>query len=97
MDGRCSDVSRGVLMPISRAVDDFTFTLTVDVRNKPTMRYDTWNPYDPDNALPPQDQARLRQRLEQGRPVIRDMLPRLEAEIENPERDLNRVGVALKP
>jgi hypothetical protein len=78
-------------------VGDFTFTLTVNVRTNPTMRYDTWNPYDPDDTIPPEDQARLRQRLEGGRQVIRQMLPTLEAEIENPERDLSSVGEALKP
>jgi hypothetical protein len=61
------------------------------------MRYDTWNPYDPDDTASPDRQARRRQRLEQAQQVIREMLPGLEAEIENPERDLNSVGDALRP
>jgi hypothetical protein len=31
---RIADVNRGILMPISRAVGDFTFTLTVDVTDE---------------------------------------------------------------
>jgi hypothetical protein len=31
---RIADVNRGILMPISRAVGDFTFTMTVDVSDE---------------------------------------------------------------
>jgi len=59
--------------------------------------YDTWSPYDPNDADSPEHRARLRKRSEQYRRAIRKMLPRLEQEIENPERDMNSVGESLRP
>jgi hypothetical protein len=41
--------------------------------------------------------VRLRERLEQDRQIVRQMLPRLEREIENSGRDLNSVGEVLRP
>ena len=32
--GRIADVNRGILMPISRAVGDFTFTIAIDVSDE---------------------------------------------------------------
>jgi hypothetical protein len=61
------------------------------------MRYNTWNPYDLDDTASPERQARRYQRLEHDRQIIREMLPRVEAEIENPDRDSNSVGEALEP
>ena len=62
-----------------------------------SIAYDTWNPYDPNDADSPEDRARLRERLERDRQIVRKMLPRLEREIENPGRDLNSVGEVLRP
>ncbi|TEU17423.1 MAG: hypothetical protein E3J21_08410 [Anaerolineales bacterium] len=59
--------------------------------------YDTWSPYDPSDADSPQDQAHLREILQRRQHIIRDMLPRLRREIENPDRDMNSVHEALKP
>jgi hypothetical protein len=61
------------------------------------MLYDTWSPYDPSDANSPEDQARLRRILQSRQQIIRDMLPQLRQEIENPERDMNSVHEALKP
>ena len=59
--------------------------------------YDTWSPYDPSDADSPRDRARWRQILQQRQQIIRDMLPRLRREIENPKRDMNSVGEVLRP
>lgn len=61
-----------------------------------SITYDTWNPYDPNDAGSPSDRARLSERLERDRQIVRKMLPHLEREIENPRRDLNSVGEALR-
>ena len=61
------------------------------------MLYDTWNPYDPNDADSPADRARLRKRLEQDQRTIQKMLPCLEREIKNPRRDMNSVGEVLRP
>jgi hypothetical protein len=61
------------------------------------MQYDTWNPYDPDDMASPERQARRYQRLARDQQIIREMLPRAETEIENPDRDSNSVGEALEP
>jgi len=61
-----------------------------------TIAYDTWNPYDPNDADSPDRRARLRERLEHDRETVRRMLPRLEREIENPRRDMRSVGEALR-
>ena len=62
-----------------------------------SIAYDTWNPYDPNDADSPDNRARLRERLERDRQIVRKMLPHLEREIENPGRDLNSVGEVLRP
>ena len=62
-----------------------------------SIAYDTWSPYDPNDADSPEVRARLRERLEQNRQIVRKMLPHLEREIENPGRDLNSVDEALRP
>ena len=62
-----------------------------------SIAYDTWSPYDPNDADSPEDQVRRHKRAEQYRRTIRKILPRLEREIENPGRDLNSVGEALRP
>jgi hypothetical protein len=59
--------------------------------------YDTWSPYDPNPADSPEDQARLRERLQRDQEIVRAVLPRLRREIENPDRDMNSVHEALKP
>jgi hypothetical protein len=61
------------------------------------MLYDTWSPYDPVEIDSPEDKARQREKLERQREAIRAMLPRLRQEIENPERDTERVYQALRP
>jgi hypothetical protein len=62
-----------------------------------SIAYDTWNPYDPSDADSLEDRARLRERLERDRQIVRKMLPHLEREIESPGRDLNSVGEVLRP
>ena len=62
-----------------------------------SIAYDTWSPYDPNDADSPENQVRRQKRAEQYRRTIRKMLPRLEREIENPRRDLNSVGEVLRP
>ena len=62
-----------------------------------SIAYDTWNPYDPNDADSPEDLIRRQKRAEQYRRTIRKMLPCLEQEIENPRRDLNSVGEVLRP
>jgi hypothetical protein len=62
-----------------------------------SIAYDTWSPYDPNGADSPKNRARLHERLERDRQIVRKMLPRLEREIENPRRDLNSVGEVLRP
>lgn len=59
--------------------------------------YDTWSPYDPSDADSPKDRARQRKILRHRQQIIRDMLPRLRREIENPKRDMNSVGEVLRP
>ena len=62
-----------------------------------SVAYDTWNPYDPNDADSPENRARLRERLERDRQIVRQMLLCLEREIENPRRDVNSVGEVLRP
>lgn len=61
------------------------------------MLYDTWSPYDPNDADSPEDRARLREVLQQRQRAIRAMLPRLRQEIENPHRDEESVYQVLRP
>ena len=61
------------------------------------MRYDTWSPWDPNLANTPEEEARLRARMQEAQAVVRAMLPRLRAEIENPDRDMSSVGEVLQP
>jgi hypothetical protein len=62
-----------------------------------SMVYDTWSPYDPSEHDSPEDQARLRERLERDREIVRALLPRLRREIENPDRDAESVFQILRP
>lgn len=61
------------------------------------MLYDTWNPYDPMESDPPDDETRQHERLQHSQEIIRAMLPRLREEIGNPRRDLNSVFEVLRP
>ena len=61
------------------------------------MPYDTWSPWDPNPADTPEQAARLQARRQRAQASVRAMLPRLEAEIENPDRDMNSVGEVLRP
>lgn len=61
------------------------------------MLYDTWNAYDFNPNIPPEDEARRQERLRQAQEIVRAMLPDLRKEIENPKRDMNSVFEALRP
>lgn len=60
------------------------------------MVYDTWSPYDPSEYDSSENRARLRERLERGREIVRALLPRLRREIENPDRDEESVFQILR-
>ena len=61
------------------------------------MRYDTWSPWAPDPADTPEEATWLGDRLGKAQASIRAILPRLRAEIENPDQDMNSVGEVLRP
>ena len=61
------------------------------------MLYDTCNPYDPTENDTPESKAHLRKRLHRDQQIVREMLPRLRQEIENPRRHKESVSQVLRP
>lgn len=61
------------------------------------MLYDIYNRYEPYPEEEQEQRARMLQRLERGRQVIREILPHLRREIENTQRDPENVYQVLKP